>query len=252
MPSVSALRLPPPFEPCGEHIGVTLGDARALFTTRRGGRSRGPYASLNLGVLTDDDPAAVAANRALVEREHAVRLAFGHQVHGARVARRDAAGSGAGPDAEVDGHATAVPGVAPAVLSADCLTVAIAAPGAVAAVHAGWRGLAAGVIAAGVRAVRELGHDGPLQAAIGPGAGVCCYDVGEEVHARFAAHGAGARRGRHLDLKAIAARQLEAGGVATVHDLGLCTICSDPGLFFSHRRDHGTTGRQGGLVWLSR
>jgi copper oxidase (laccase) domain-containing protein len=96
---------------------------------------------------------------------------------------------------------------------------------------------------------RELGGRGPLCAAIGPGAGACCYEVGEEVHAAFA-DGAEARRGRNLDLKAIAARELERAGVEQIHDLGLCTICSDSSLFFSHRRDRGLTGRQAGLAWL--
>jgi copper oxidase (laccase) domain-containing protein len=98
--------------------------------------------------------------------------------------------------------------------------------------------------------VRALGERGPLSAAIGPGAGACCYEVGEEVHAAFSGHGAAVRHGNNLDLKAIAARELERAGVQVVHDLGLCTICSDPSLFFSHRRDRGVTGRQAGLVWL--
>ena len=118
--------------------------------------------------------------------------------------------------------------------------------------HAGWRGLAAGIVAEGVRALRELGADGPFEAAIGPGAGGCCYEVGEEVHAQFAA----LRRGRAARAQPRpegdrARGQLVRAGVATVHDVGLCTICSDESLFFSHRRDHGVTGRQAGLVWLS-
>jgi hypothetical protein len=137
------------------------------------------------------------------------------------------------------------------VLTADCLPVAVAAEGAVAIVHAGWRGLAAGVIEEGIRAVRELGGDGELEAAIGPGAGPCCYEVGEDIQAVFTAYTPDARRGSNLDLKAIARSQLVKGGVGAVHDLGLCTICSDPTLFFSHRRDHGVTGRQAGIAWLS-
>ena len=99
-------------------------------------------------------------------------------------------------------------------------------------------------------AVRELGGEGELSAAIGPGAGPCCYEVGEEVHAAFADIGE-AHHGRHLDLKAIARHQLRAAGVANVADIGLCTICSDPGLLFSHRRDQGVTGRQAGVAWLT-
>jgi polyphenol oxidase len=94
-----------------------------------------------------------------------------------------------------------------------------------------------------VRALREVGGEGPVQAAIGPGARGCCYEVGEEVHARFAAYDA--RRGRNLDLAVVARAQLEEQGV-TVHDTGLCTICDER--FFSHRRDRGVTGRQAGVV----
>jgi YfiH family protein len=148
---------------------------------------------------------------------------------------------------------TATRGVAPMVLTADCLGIAIAAPGAVATVHAGWRGLAGGVIAAGVAGVRAICSSPTvvLEAAIGPGAGPCCYEVGDEVHAAFTAYGEGIRRGRNLDLKAIATAQLRAAGVDTVHDVGLCTICADPALFYSHRRDRGVTGRQAALAWLS-
>ena len=110
------------------------------------------------------------------------------------------------------------------VLTADCLPIAVAGEGAVAMLHAGWRGLAGGVIAVGVRALRELGAEGPLLAAIGPGAGPCCYEVSDEVHEVFAAFDA--RRGHNLDLAAIARAQLEQAGVGTVHHIGLCTICS--------------------------
>jgi copper oxidase (laccase) domain-containing protein len=106
----------------------------------------------------------------------------------------------------------------------------------------------------GVSAVRELGHatggGGSLTAAIGPGAGPCCYEVGDEVHAAFASLGGEVRRGSNLDLKAIARRRLSEAGVEVVHDAELCTMC-DPSMFFSHRRDGGVTGRQAGLVWLS-
>ncbi len=152
---------------------------------------------------------------------------------------------------EADGQATRLRGVAPMVMTADCLPIALAGDGAVAMLHAGWRGLAAGIVAEGVRAMRELGAGRPIEAAIGPGAGGCCYEVGEEVHAEFAEYGDRVRRGRNLDLKAIAREDLARAGVAAVHDVGLCTICSDETLFFSHRRDHGVTGRQAGLAWLS-
>jgi copper oxidase (laccase) domain-containing protein len=81
--------------------------------------------------------------------------------------------------------------------------------------------------------------------------GPCCYEAGDEVHAAFARHGESVRRSRNLDLKAIAAFELEAAGVGEVHDVGLCTICADERLFFSHRRDGGVTGRQAGVAWRS-
>ena len=97
--------------------------------------------------------------------------------------------------------------------------------------------------------MRKLGARGRLEAVVGPGAGPCCYEVGDEVHARFADHGPLASSGRNLDMKAIARAQLERAGVDAVTDLGLCTICDEH--FFSHRRDRGITGRQAGAIWLS-
>ena len=252
-------RLPEPFYARGEHVGVDLPGARALFTTRRGGFSAGPYASLNLGRLTDDDPGAVRLNRARLEERTGGRLAYIRQVHGTfvrRIAGTGDVGVAPLPDGDVelleaDGQATRLRGVAPMVMTADCLPIAVAGGGAVAMLHAGWRGLAGGIVAEGVRALRELGAEGPVEAAIGPGAAGCCYEVGEEVHARFAAYGADVRFGRNLDLKAIARADLVSAGVAVVHDVDLCTICSEESLFFSHRRDHGITGRQAGVAWLS-
>jgi YfiH family protein len=175
------------------------------------------------------------------------RFLYGRQVHAATV-RRAAEPPGPGrPAAEEDGQATALPDAAALVFVADCLPVLLAAEGAVAALHGGWRGLAGGILPEGVRALRELGADGPVVAAIGPGAGGCCYEVGEEVHAAFPDHDARVGE-RNLDLKAIARAQLEAEGVE-VRDTGLCTMCDDGELFFSHRRDGGVTGRQAGVVW---
>lgn len=253
------MRLPEPFYPRGEHLGIDLPGAQAMFTTRRGGFSEGPYASLNLGRLTDDRPEAVRRNRAKLHDEVGVPPALIRQVHGVtvrRIAALPVEGMMPLPDEglelpEADGQATPLREVAPMVMTADCLPIALAGEGAVAMLHAGWRGLATGIVAEGVRAVRELGVDGPLEAAIGPGAGGCCYEVGEEVHREFAGYDDRVRRGRNLDLKAIARDQLESAGVREVHDVGLCTICSDETLFFSHRRDHGVTGRQAGLAWLS-
>jgi YfiH family protein len=242
------MKLPEPFEAHGEHIGIALPGAHALFTTRRGGVSRGPFASLNLGRWTDDEPDAVERNRQLLAEQLQLRYAYGRQVHGSHVTRVQAmpTADGAEVPAEADGQATTLRGVGPMVLSADCLPIALATPGAVAMIHAGWRGLAAGVIAEGARALEELVGRMPQAAAIGPGAGPCCYEVGDEVRGVFGAGG-----GRTLDLKGIAGAQLERLGVEQVHDCGLCTICSDPELFFSHRRDKGVTGRQAGIAWLT-
>jgi polyphenol oxidase len=241
------VQLPAPFEPVGDHVGIALPGGRALFTTRRGGVSEGAYASLNLGRWTDDDPAAVQRNREIAADVVGVPLdavVQGRQVHGSRVERRTAPGGALG---EADGQATAERGLAALVLTADCLPIALIAPGAVAMVHAGWRGLADGVVEEGARAVRELGGDGEIRAAIGPGAGGCCYEVGPEVHSAF---GRPAKQAT-IDLKAIAAERLTVAGVAGVHDVGLCTMCADPSLFFSHRRDGGVTGRQAGIAWRS-
>jgi hypothetical protein len=152
---------------------------------------------------------------------------------------------------EADGHATNLRDLGAIVLTADCLPVALGADGAVAIVHAGWRGLAEGVLEEGVRAVRELGAAGEMVAIVGPGAGPCCYEVGEEVHAVFG----GAHRAqsppstRKIDLKAIARDRLLAAGVAEVRDVGICTICDER--FFSYRREGARAGRQGAVAWLS-
>ncbi|HEY2638119.1 MAG TPA: polyphenol oxidase family protein [Solirubrobacteraceae bacterium] len=229
------------------HLAIDLPAASVVFTTRRGGESAAPYDTLNLGLWTEDDPGAVAENRRRLADPHGLALLSTHQVHGTDVVRAERAHDSL-PDA--DGHATATPGLAPLVVTADCLPVAVAADGAVAVLHCGWRGLAGGIVAEGVRAVRELGGDGEVHAAIGPGAGPCCYEVGDEVRAAFAAHGDAVRRGRRIDLKAIAARELEAAGAVAVHDTAQCTICGDPALWFSHRREGARTGRQGGMAWL--
>ena len=244
-----------PFYEFGEHFAVDLDGARVVFTTRRGGFSSGPYESLNLGRLTADRPEDVRRNRAALKDQLGVQPAYIRQVHGTavrRVVEQPVDPTDAVELPEFDGQATAMPGVAPMVMTADCLPVAVAGAGAVAMLHAGWRGLAGGILAEGVAAVRELGAEGSLAAAIGPGAGPCCYEVGEEVHAAFTDQDLDIRRGRNLDLKAIAREQLRRAGVEVAHDVGLCTICGDPTLLFSHRRDGGITGRQAGLAWLSR
>jgi polyphenol oxidase len=238
--------LPSPFRWDGDHIAAELPGARVLFTTRRGGVSSGPFASLNLGRKTADDGANVDANRDRLAAAVGLprdRFLYGIQVHGARVRRATEPPGPARPAVEEDGQATALPDAAALVFVADCLPVLLAGDGVVAALHCGWRGLAGGIVAEGVAALRELGAGGPISAAIGPGARGCCYEVGGEVHAAFA--GYDARDGRNLDLPKILRSQLDG---AAVHDVGLCTMCH-AGLFFSHRRDGGVTGRQAGVVW---
>ncbi|MCD6015976.1 MAG: hypothetical protein K0R88_2060 [Solirubrobacterales bacterium] len=225
--------------------------ATAAFSTRVGGTGSGPFESLNLGLLTGDQPAVVRANRArladALDRE-AGGMLIGHQVHGTRVLRRERPPE-PNPYAEdaspprADGQATANPGLTPIVQVADCLPVALAGAGAVAMIHCGWRGLANGIIERGVEEV------GATAAAIGPGIGPCCYEVGEQVLVRFESLGNGVSRGRMLNLSEVARRLLERVGVVETESADICTSC-EPKLFFSHRRDGPRTGRQGGLAWI--
>ena len=231
---------------------VDLPGASVLFSTRDGGVSDGPYESLNLGLLTGDDRASVIANRrrlaamAGIEPEN---VAMGWQVHGAEIREWD------GPDPDrafldpqgghlkVDGHIARRSGIAALVLVADCLPVAIAGDGAVAMLHCGWRGLAGGIIG---RATSLLVGKA---AAVGPGIGPCCYEVGDEVLDVFAGY-EGVAEGRMLNLRAVAEAQLRAAGIERVEHVDECTSCRRD-LFFSHRRDSGVTGRQGGIAWLT-
>ena len=226
--------------------------ARAAFSTRLGGVSEPPFDSLNLGVLTDDAEEAVVENRgrlATALELDAARIPIGLQVHGANLARHDSpqpARPFARPGSDlpnVDGHVVSAAGLAPLVLVADCLPVALSGPGGVAILHCGWRGLAAGIVASGAEAV------GATDAAIGPGIGPCCYEVGEEVLGAFAQLGGGIANGGMLDLPEVARRLLEGAGVERVESAGLCTSCESE-LFFSHRRDGARTGRQAGLAWI--
>ena len=233
-------------------IELDLPGARAWFTTRHRGVSEGPYSSLNLGILTDDDPGRVVHNRELLAQAVGIdpaAVVMGWQVHGAEVAEWTAApppgrDGFARPGAElekVDGHVTASADVALLVLVADCLPVALATPGRVAMLHCGWRGMAGGIIERAVESFED-----PPVAAVGPGIGRCCYEIGDEVLAAFA-HIDGVAEGRKLDLRAVAEKKLRAAGVERVEQVPLCTRCR-PDLFFSHRRDGGVTGRQAGLV----
>ena len=233
-------------------LEATLPGARAAFSTRGGGVSEGSHESLNLGLLTGDRRENVRTNRHRLAASVGLKagdVLIGRQVHGAELVRHDTAQrpsafADPGPDLpEADAQATDSPGLAPLVLVADCLPVALAGAGGVAMVHAGWRGLAAGVVERGALEV------GARAAAIGPGIGPCCYEVGAEVLESFGALGEGIAHGRMLDLREIARRLLDRAGVERVEVSELCTSC-EPELFFSHRRDDGDTGRQAGLVWI--
>lgn len=233
-------------------LEAELPRARAAFTTRVGGVSEGAFASLNLGMLTGDWASSVRSNRVRVASALGLRdggVLIGRQVHGAEILTRDAppepnpyaVASDSPP--EVDGQATSRAGLAPLVFVADCLPVALAGPGGVAMLHCGWRGLAAGIVERGARTVSATA------AAIGPGIGPCCYEVGPEVIGAFEHLGDGIAEGRRLDLLAIAGHLLERAGVSRIHAAELCTGC-EAALFFSHRRDRGETGRQGGFIWI--
>jgi polyphenol oxidase len=222
------------------------------FTSRRGGTSAGAYASLNLGALTADEPARVAENRrraVTAARGDPERATMAWQVHGAdvREVTGEAAGGrflepGAEPFPKSDGLATSLVGRPLMLLTADCIPIAIAQAGGVrlAVLHAGWRGLEAGIVERGAAAV-----GGELVAAVGPGAGPCCYEVGEDVAARLEQRfGAGVVRDGRADLWLCARRALEAAGARAVAVAQECTICNGD-RYFSHRRDRGVTGRQG-------
>ena len=222
-----------------------------VFTTRLGGVSEGPYASLNLGRKSGDDVERVDENRriacASIDAD-VEKLALNYQVHSNRVLRAAAAARGE----HADGLWTEEPGLPVLAMSADCLPVALARVGgkqrAVAVVHVGWRGLLAGILAAGTRALGRY----ELAAAVGPGIGPCCYEVGEEVAAPFRERfGADVVQAGRLDLWTSAVRALGAAGIGRVDRFDRCTAC-EPETFFSHRRDAGRTGRQGVIAYVTR
>lgn len=235
--------LPDPFGWEDGQITAAVGAGEVLFTTKLPGA---------LGVPVDlkhwTEPAAGAALAAQIGVP-AARVAQSHQVHEARTRTIRSEADLQAPPSDFDAQVTALEDIACVVRTADCLPVALVAPEAVGAVHAGWRGLALGVVQAGVAALRDLGAT-RITAAIGPGARVCCYEAGEDVHAAFARFGPAARRGSHADLAAVAHTILEREGVAEIHDTGLCTICA-PDLFWSFRREGEAAGRQGVATWRS-
>jgi polyphenol oxidase len=229
---------------------VELPGGAAAFSTRRGGVSEGAYESLNLGVKTGDETENVVENRLRVADELGLgpdRVARLWQVHGTDLREwSDYPGPPAWTDMgrqldHADGHLTSLTGLALSVLVADCLPVALIGDGRAAMLHCGWRPLAGGIVEKALAT-----FDAPPAAAIGPGIGRCCYEVGDEVLAAFAGV-PDAADGRMLDLRAVARAQLAAAGVERIEEVDLCTSCN-PDLFFSHRRDDGVTGRQSGII----
>lgn len=225
---------------------------RALQTTRSGGLSAPPYDSLNLGAHVGDDPLHVAANRALLHVLLPGEPVWLEQVHGTQVVVAERAGSNPTADACISHQADAVC----AVMSADCLPLLLcdAAATVVGAVHAGWRGLADGVIEATVRAMGVPPRT--LMAWLGPAIGPQAFAVGEEVRGAFLRHDPAAaaaftpRADQYLaDLYLLARQRLHALGVQQVYGGAFCTY-SDPERFYSYRRD-GMTGRMASLIWLS-
>ena len=228
-------------------------EAVLVFSTRCGGVSRAPYDTLNLGRSTGDDPASVTANRERLLAACGLDpawLATAGQVHGARVVEVTAPGHHPDCDALV----SRMPNLVLAVTTADCMSLLYSAPGVVAAAHSGWRGTAAAMPNAALDAVCRLAGCAPaaVQVAFGPAIRGCCYEVGEDVASQFPAAAVRATEGRpRLDLPTAATIALLAAGVRpdSIHDTGACTSC-EPALYFSHRRDHGFTGRHWGVAAL--
>ncbi|KAF0813063.1 Laccase domain protein YfiH [Andreprevotia sp. IGB-42] len=225
---------------------------RALVTTRNGGVSSAPYASLNLGDHVGDDIAAVTANRALVGRHLPAAPLWLTQVHGTTVADTASAAQGSEADASISRG-----NIASAIMTADCLPVLFCdrAGTVVAAAHAGWRGLCDGVLEATITAMGIPGTD--LLAWLGPAIGPARFEVGEEVRAAFVAHDAaaasaftpGAQAGKWLaDMYLLARQRLASQGLTAVYGGDFCTV-TDSARFFSYRRDR-ITGRMASLVWL--
>lgn len=230
---------------------MRLPNANVLFSTRQGGVSEGPYESLNLGILTSDDPERVTENRRRAAAQAGVeaeRVAMGWQVHGTDLREwtgpppdRAYAQPGDKDLERVDGHLTREPDIGLLVLVADCYPVALSDGEQAAMLHCGWRPLAGGIVE---RALARF--DSVPAAAVGPGIGGCCYEVGPEVLEAFSGI-EGVASGRMLDLRAVIAAQLAAAGVGEVQHVDRCTSC-EPELYFSHRRDDGVTGRQAGII----
>lgn len=237
------------------------GNVRALFTTRNGGVGRDPYATFNLGDHVGDDPQIVGRNRLLLREILPSEPMWLKQVHGRRVLNADH------DDCSILCHADASfssrPGSVCAVMAADCLPILICdrAGTLVGAIHAGWRGLATGVIEQAISEMRESSHaDLCLMAWLGPAIGPDHFEVGDEVREAFVArdplstrafrrHGAAQTPKWLADLFLLARLSLNRAGITEIHGGNDCTF-SNPERFFSYRRD-GQTGRMAGLIWLT-
>lgn len=227
---------------------------RAVQTTRLGGGSVAPWDSLNLGDHVGDDPSRVLANRTRLRNRLPGEPFWLKQVHGTRVV--EAVPGGSAP-IEADAAFSRQTGVVCVVMTADCLPVIFCnrAGTVVAAAHAGWRGLQAGVLESTMAAMGE--SPGEMLAWLGPAIGAACFEVGDEVRAAFIGNDpeaaeafVPAQPGKWLaDIYCLARLRLRAAGVLSVHGGGLCTV-SDSKRYFSYRRD-GVTGRMATLIWLA-
>jgi purine-nucleoside/S-methyl-5'-thioadenosine phosphorylase / adenosine deaminase len=230
-------------------------NVRAFVTTREGGVSSGEFASLNLGTGSGDDPAHVARNRLIVRERLPAMPRWMKQVHGTGVADLDALGDDDVPVA--DAAVVSFPGRVGAVLTADCMPLLLSdrAGKRVGIAHAGWRGMAAGVIENAVAALRAPASE--VIAWMGPAIGPAAFEVGEDVRAAFEATDPGSaaafaphKPGKYLaDLYALARRRLARAGVGAVSGGGFCTY-SDAGRFFSYRRVRAS-GRMGAFIWIA-
>ncbi len=228
---------------------------RTLVTTRDGGVSLAPYASLNLGQHVGDDPAAVAENRARLRACLPAEPFWLNQVHGIGVQEACADAPDVPPDA--DAGFTRQPGVVCAVMTADCLPVLLTdrSGSVVAAAHAGWRGLCNGIIEATIARMAVPAND--ILAWLGPAIGPDAFEVGPEVRTAFMAHDPTAASafaaipdGKYLaDIYLLARQRLNACGVTDVHGGDACTV-TERERYFSYRRD-GRTGRMASLIWLA-
>lgn len=226
---------------------------RALITTRNGGNSGGPYASMNLGLRVNDDPAIVEDNRRSLKRFLPAEPKWLNQAHGTTVVGAETITD----PVEADASVATSPGCVSVIMVADCMPILFAdqSGSVVAAAHAGWRGLAAGVVENTIRAIGRPPQN--LLAYLGPAIGPSAFEVGDEVREAFIAideSAAAAFRphtpGKWLaDLFLLARQRLARAGVSNVYGGGLCTY-SDPARFFSHRRDK-ISGRMAALIWIA-